>query len=173
MNHASTVRRTLLTGMTVAATALALTGCSLLSEITGGPAAERDAETNEVVTEGKESAFSLKVGDCYNDPSSSGQISDVPVVPCGDEHQNEVVAIMMMDDGEWPGADAVSETADQMCFEKFEEFIGAPYETSDIDFFSIMPSEGSWKELNDRELVCSVYDTTAETVTGSLKGVAR
>lgn len=173
MNHVPSVRRALLTGATVGALALALTGCSLLSQITGGSTAERDVDTNEVIASGQESAFQMQVGDCFMDDNSMGEISDVPVVPCADAHHNEVYYTADLEGKEWPGEDAISERANQMCYDQFAGFVGVAYEESEIDFFPIMPSEGSWVEMNDREIVCSVWDSTAETVTGSLKGANR
>ncbi len=158
----------------VAASALvlatALTGCSALSGLFGSPAA-RDSDTREIVEAGNQSAFSMLVGDCFNDTTGE-ELSEVPAVPCSEPHDNEVYYIFDLDFPAWPGQTEIQNASDAGCIAEFAAFIGKPYEESTIDFYSLMPSQGSWENMNDREVICSVWDP-AGLVTGSLKGVAR
>lgn len=83
-----------------------LGGCSTITNLIGGDQAVRDADTGQVTESGKADAFTIKVGDCFNDQSGE-QISDVPAVPCTDPHDNEVYYDLTMPAGDYPGDSAV------------------------------------------------------------------
>lgn len=148
--------------------AFALAGCSLLL-----PADQptRDDESGEVVEGGQESAFNMQVGDCWNDVTTD-EVSDVPMVPCAEEHDNEVYAEFDLPDGAFPGDDAVEEAAFDGCYERFADYIGISYEESVLEIYPMWPTEAGWDELNDRQIVCSVWDVEG-ALTGSVKGAAR
>ena len=167
MSSLTTPRKALLALACVAAAGLLLTACSA-----PGPVAERDTETDEVTTAGSESAFSVKIGDCFNDEGSSDEVSDLPVVPCSEAHDNEVVYLENFDGGVYPGAEAMSEQAAQLCIDQFESIVGFGYEESDLGIFPMYPTEDSWNYMKDREVVCSLYDMSGQ-VTGTLVGAAR
>jgi hypothetical protein len=74
----------------------------------------------------------------------------------------------------WPGADTVGERADETCLDAFAGFVGESYDSSELDFVSLSPTEDSWS-LGDRGVVCLVVQPDAsgenlEQVTGSLRG---
>jgi len=117
--------------------------------------------------------FSIVVGDCFNDQSTdSSEISSVPVVPCSGPHDNEIYAETELTGDAYPGDDAVAQQADQYCYDQFETFVGAPYETSALDYYPITPLQSGWEELGDRLVSCAVYDM-AGPVTGTLRGSGR
>lgn len=157
----------------LAATALSLSGCSLLNQFTQNSEPLRDAATGEV-TEKQDNAdvFSLRVGDCViTDGSELGEISGLPVVPCGEAHADEVYFAYDIDASEFPGEEAILAEAEQRCVPKFESFVGTRYQESVLDYWPMYPTEGSWSQ-GDREVLCLVYDPAADTV-GSLAGAAR
>lgn len=161
--------RTLLLAAVVSMGALALSGCSIIETIFPAQA-ERNSETNEVETAGEADVFQMQVGDCLNDQDAT-EVDSVPAVPCDEPHDYEVYYSFDLDAGEYPGDDAVYEDADQGCYDAFADFVGVTYEESALEFNNFVPTEGSWNELDDREIVCVVYD--AEPVTGTLEGSAR
>ena len=148
--------------------ALALTGA--LAGCSGTPAA-RDSETREVTEAGQDSVFQIRVGDCTIDVPD-GDASEVPVVPCAELHDNEVYYAFNMDGGAWPGETAVEDAAAETCVAQFEKFIGISYDETELEWWPITPTEGSWTALNDREIYCLAYDPAAPS-TGSLSGAAR
>lgn len=150
--------------------AVALSGCSLISNFTNSSAA-RDAESGEVVEGGQQSAFTMRVGDCWNDPDGQ-QVSELEVVPCAEPHDNEVIALFDLPDGDFPGEDAVEAAADEGCTARFADYVGSSYESSELVIWPLWPTEGSWDNMDDREIVCSVYDPSG-LLTGSIKGSAR
>ena len=155
----------------LAVVTVGLGGCSAIQGLLGGDQVARDADTQQVTEAGSADVFNLHIGDCFDDESAS-EITDVPAVPCADAHDNEVYYLFDLPDGEYPGADAVSSGADEGCAAQFESFAGIAYESSTLDWFTITPTEETWNSLNDREVICSIYDPAGKT-SGSLAGVAR
>ena len=118
---------------------------------------------------GEASVFLLEVGDCFDEPDITAAVSDVPIVPCDQPHDNEVYAIYDLADGDYPGQDAVETSALDGCLERFEPFVGRDYATSALDYFHLTPTVESWS-AGDREVICSVYRVDLEKMTGSMQG---
>lgn len=139
--------------------------------------ASRDG-AGAIAKAGELSISELVVGDCFDDPGGMGadgvEITEIAAVPCASLHDNEVYYVGELSDasGEaYPGDDAVFERVGNECFSRFEAFVGAPYEASDIDFTVATPTGASW-DGGDRGYVCAAYDLGGQ-VTGSLAGVRR
>lgn len=154
-----------LAALTIGAAGLALAGCSLLpgGNPTDGETGTGDGESTDV--------FTIKVGDCLNDGSAEGEVSEVPVVDCAEPHDSEAYASIIMDDGEFPGDQAVEDQAIADCTTEFNSFVGIDYQASALDFAYYYPTEGSWAN-GDREILCLIVDPAGQ-VTGSLEGAAR
>lgn len=132
-------------------------------------AAERNGE-GEITTAGTVDAFQIQVGDCFDDEAfQSTGIAEVPGVPCSDPHDNEVYAAFDIS-GEWPGEERVEQLADEGCYERFSDVVGKSYEESVIAYTTIYPSHGSWKQRDDREVLCVGYHMEFEKLTGSIIG---
>lgn len=143
----------------IAAFGVALTGCSLLGLGQSG-----------------DSVFDLAVGDCTDDSdvvSGDGTITNMPRLDCDEPHTDEVYHAFDMPDGDFPGADAIASAGDEECTSAFESFIGIPYLESELYFWTITPTEETWDSLDDREVLCLVYDPTVDTLSESLEGAAR
>lgn len=153
----------------VAALAAGLAGCGSVQSLLGGP--ERDEETNQVVEEGTESVFDMQVGDCLNEPGAEDQITDVTIVPCSEPHDYEYYFEGDVSDlgEEWPGEDAIGEAGDEVCYGAFEDFIGTPYEESEIYYQFYWPSEQGW-EQGDHVINCLVFEVE-DMATGAPKQI--
>lgn len=111
------------------------------------------------------------VGECVSfdveltdEPSEVGEL---PILDCTEPHDGEVYFIHSFEGDEYP-ADVLT-TADEVCFNEFESYVGAPYETSSLDIQYLYPTESSW-DLGDREVVCIVVPLEgqlSEVVKGS------
>ena len=131
--------------------------------------AERN-EAGEIEVGGSVDAFTIQVGDCYDDRFSlSDEVSDVPGVPCSEQHDNEVFATFDLPSGDWPGDERVTEAADEGCLERFQGYVGATYEESVLMITTMTPSRGSWNQIDDREVVCVAYHMELEKLTGSVR----
>lgn len=135
-----------------------------------GCTAER-AETGEIESAGSVDAFSLRVGDCFDDQAAGvTEVEDVPGVPCTEPHDNEIYAAFDLEMAEWPGEKVAGEVADAGCMERFEAAIGAPYEESVLVFWRLIPTAGSWEYRKDREVLCAAYHMDLEKLTQSVLG---
>lgn len=131
--------------------------------------AERN-EAGEIEVAGSVDAFEIQVGDCYDDRiKSPDEVSDVPGVPCSVPHDNEVFATFDVTSSEWPGEDRITELADEGCMERFEAYVGATYKESVLMITTLVPSEGSWDQMGDREVVCVAYHMELDKLTGSVR----
>ena len=125
----------------------------------------------EITGAGSVGAFEMRVGDCFDDEAfAATQISEVPAVPCSQPHDNEVYATFDIPGDKWMGDERVEELAFEGCLERFAGSVGRSYEESVYDFTAIWPSEGSWKRLDDREVLCVGYHMEFETLTGTIIG---
>ena len=118
---------------------------------------------------GGKSAFELQVGDCFDDPSDTEVIKEVPERECAAPHDNEVYANRAMPNESWPGEEAVWDWADEACLAEFEPYVGASYEASSLDFAWLVPTEASWNGIDDRTVTCFLYDLDYEKLTGSVR----
>jgi hypothetical protein len=129
---------------------------------------ERD-EAGDVTEGGDESVFEISVGDCLTDSQSSGQVTDVPVVPCAEPHSSEVFHTYDVPDGDFPGE--FTQVIEEQCIPAFQEFVGLDYNSSVLEVTTLEPSAETWAD-GDRELVCIINDP-AGNVTGTLSGANR
>ena len=133
---------------------------------------DRDETTNEISEAGDAGVFDITVGDCLPDPNAAtGEVQEVPVVPCSEPHGSEVYLSHIIDGDELPDATEMEAIVNEQCIGNFESFIGLPYEQSALQVTWLEPTAGSW-EAGDRELLCIASDP-AGGVAGSLSGVAR
>ncbi len=113
--------------------------------------------------------LTLGDGDCFDDPDNSGtEVIDVPIVDCADPHDNEVYATLDVSGDSYPGQNEVGNQADTGCLAGFEPFVGAPFETSELDYGWLTPTQESW-DSGDREIVCFVYRVDLVKLTGTME----
>lgn len=113
--------------------------------------------------------FSLKVGDCFNDPSDfQSDIANVDKVDCEESHDNEVFALFDIEEDSFPGLASLNRTAEDGCSVAFFPYVGRSHRTSALEIWWLTPSSQSWGS-GDREVVCALYDATLAPLTGSMK----
>ncbi len=135
----------------VATAGLALTGCSIFGN--------------------EDSVFSLEVGDCLNVSDLGNQVQNIPTIDCSKPHEGEAYASTKLDDGDFPGEEAVTTKAEAFCTGEFQGFVGTAYDESEVYAYFLTPSSDSWGQ-GDREVVCIAY-LDGDTTTGTLKGSGR
>ena len=124
---------------------------------------------------GQGSAFSLEVGDCLDEPRG-GEFSDVDKVSCDEPHELEVFALVDYpggNDAPFPGADRLEQAALDLCFAFFEDYVDRPYPESLLDIATFNPTRDSWNEIDDREIVCLLYDLESAYMHESMKDSGR
>ncbi len=137
------------------------------------------SEAPLTASEGDTDVYDLVVGDCFDDPtmfsSELVEVAFVDAVPCDQPHDAEVYGVTTVptdDDETFPGDDQIATTADDLCFESFESYVGAAYEESELDFNYYVPTEDSWA-AGDRVVTCVLLDYDGEQLTEPLEGSGR
>jgi len=131
--------------------------------------ADRD-DSGAIVGGGTVDAFSVQMGDCFNDAGTfDDQVISVPGVPCSEPHDNETFAVIDVNFDSYPADGNMDRLAYDACMVHFEAFVGREYETSVLEIATMYPSAESW-EQNDREVVCAVFDVNARQLVGSAAG---
>jgi hypothetical protein len=113
-----------------------------------------------------------EVGACIVTADLPSDMTDIPTVECTEEHDAQVVGKFDVDDGDYPGDDALTAEADERCAAAFEEFVGIAYADSSLDISYVYPSEDTWTQANDREILCFAATADGSTVTESWEGAA-
>ncbi len=163
-----TARLATLAALLLAGT-VALTGCSQLMGLIADNPPVRDADTSEITEGGDLDVFTLSVGDCFDDQSAT-EVSEVPVVPCTQPHDNEVFHDFTVDGEEFDQA-TIDAAAEENCGGQFDVFTGIAYDQSVLDWSTLAPTPGSW-EQGDRLVSCIIYEYGVRTV-GTLAGAQR
>lgn len=147
--------------LAVGAASLVLAGCSLLPG-GSGPTADSSDEGDDV--------FSIQIGDCLNDANVSEEVSSVPIVDCGEPHDSEAYAAQDLPDGDFPGEEAITSSAKEICGPLFEDFVGLSDADSLYTYSYYFPTEESWGS-GDREVLCVAYSDDLSQITGTIKGI--
>jgi len=151
------------TKLAVGAVALAvLAGCGSTNA-----EPERDS-TGQVLAPTTVDAIDIHLADCFNNPGAES-VEEVMVVPCAEPHDFEVFHSFELEDGHYPGDDAVQEEWFKGCLAEFEAFVGTAFDESALDVSAIYPTEQTWNELEDREVLCSVTAIDGTRRTGSAR----
>jgi hypothetical protein len=103
---------------------------------------------------GKVPATSLASGNCIDD-DTQGAVSLVKVVNCTTPHNAEVVGIFTLDDGEFPGNEALVDQAGQRCPDYVPENVDPQ-----LAIYYLVPTTETWPE-GDRNIICLVVSTDA------------
>jgi glycine cleavage system aminomethyltransferase T len=122
---------------------------------------------------GGDDVMALEKGDCLNaaDLDSNTAVSDVTVIDCADPHDAEIFAELTLDDPEFPGEEALQTRAVELCRPEFEEFVGLPYDDSELYYSALTPTRESWEQADDRKAQCILLSD--EPVEGTLAGAGR
>jgi len=177
----SVVRR--LTAAALAAVVVSATGgCSLAPlrdaldrALDGGsePSGEEFAPEGRESDEGNTDMDAIRLGDCLNDEEVSndesvGEVASLDVVDCDEPHDSEVFGFPAYELSDYPSDDELYSIADEQCFDLFEPYVGADYDTSSLDFSYYTPTRASWK-YGDRDAMCVLYDVDLGQLTGSAR----
>lgn len=156
--------------------ALSLGGCTnvLDEEDTTAIAAPTATATPEVDATDID-VFDIAVGDCMVDDIIAGSESEVSgqqkKVDCSAPHHSEVYANKIMTGSKYPGTASVEAESEKLCEQEFVEFVGRPFDKSQLSYSYLYPTTTSWSS-GDREILCLINEGSGTTV-GTLRGAAR
>lgn len=124
------------------------------------------------------SAFDVKPGECLLPPTDVKQeISSLKMIDCSKPHTQEVYATVKYDaagsehGAPYPGEAKLDTFANGACGQRYEGYVGIPYQDSSLFYTYLLPSARSWQD-GDREVICFVT-TTGEQLQASVKGSRR
>jgi hypothetical protein len=141
----------------------------LVLVLVGGLAAcggEEGSDTTDV-PDARRRADGIEVGDCYDEPEDDRD--PVEPISCEQPHDNEAYAAFQLEEGEYPGDAAVLADASTRCLERFEGFVGVPYDSSGYDVDALTPTRLTWDD-GDRKVVCILFFVNGEQMTGTAQG---
>ena len=120
-----------------------------------------------------QAADELVVGQCFDEPNSSVDITTVVKHACTEAHDAEVFNVTEYDEGDaYPISLSVDNFIDETCVPAFETYVGKPY--ADSEEFSLgyfYPDETGWSR-GDRTFTCYISRSDETKLTQSVKGAA-
>lgn len=140
---------------------LALGGCT----DNGSPL---DADGN-VVQAGELSVFELAPGHCLAPVKAESELATVPVVPCAEEHTQEVFAIERAAGDNHPGIGELEIIADKACLDALQTDLELTL-ADGVYFSYLLPTFDGWNNEGDRSVVCVLVfpDRDRESMQGSV-----
>ncbi|HZX07022.1 DUF4190 domain-containing protein [Kribbella sp.] len=111
----------------------------------------------------------LLVGECFNDTSADDQVERQP---CPNEHDAELVAIVSLPAGTYPGDKAIDKAADQACTPPFGTYVGKSRDESELYLNWLTPDKYTWN-AGDRRVFCVAYGPANKKLTGTVKNSHR
>ena len=99
----------------------------------------------------------LRVGDCFDVPTSLTQVKDVQHHPCNEAHTGEVVGVADYPaggDDPYPSESMLFSFADDLCARTFREYTGRdPFTDPVLSVGYFYPIEEGWRD-GDHEVAC-------------------
>ncbi len=97
--------------------------------------------------------YTLAVGACLDD-IPSGFISPSNLVDCAQPHTYEVFGSFFLDDGAFPGDDAIESSAYEGCDAAYPDYVGVTWDQSALAYSFVSPSEETWARAIERSRAC-------------------
>ncbi|HXG27142.1 MAG TPA: septum formation family protein [Candidatus Binatia bacterium] len=116
-----------------------------------------------------EYADQLAIGQCFNEPSGTEDISTVEKRDCTQEHDAEVFFVGQMTGDTYPIELAFDNFVEANCLPAFEVYIGVPYaDAPDHDVGWFYPNENGWED-GKRTVTCYIFRVDHAKMTQSVK----
>jgi hypothetical protein len=114
------------------------------------------------------------VGDCITNEIAGSSISEFDTVECTEPHTAELIHKFDLPDGDFPGQEEIGTAVAEGCQgSAFEDYVGTPYAESEIYVFPVTPTEETWNEADDREVLCFGGLQDGADLTESIEGSDR
>ncbi len=141
-------------------------------------AADTTSTTAVPIEEGEKLfVYTPEPGDCWEkrrigeEGKSSGQ-EVVLKLSCDKPHDNETFAVVEYTERQYPGDQALRSFGKTNCPQYFEDYIGKPYETSELEIGYHVPSQSAWNQTYRHFVACYVYRADGTKLTRSMRGAA-
>lgn len=129
--------------------------------------ATRSATTGVITRRGHINAFSLRVGDCFDNPAGAKAVNTVTAIPCNQPHNAQIYAKFKLtgSDSSYPGAAVVEQRARSGCNARIGS-VDKSVTSSAMTVRILLPERTSWA-AGQRTVSCMVVNPTAN-LTSSL-----
>lgn len=121
------------------------------------------------------SAFSLRTGDCFNQPGGTAdqqEVETVKSVDCAKPHDAEVTGTFQLTGSAYPGVPAIEKQAEERCLKISDQYALDSWAVPEnaVTFY-YHPTEDSWRQIKDRTVTCA-FAAEKGKLTGSLRADA-
>ena len=131
----------------------------------------RRGANGQINDSGTLSVNDLRVGDCFNN-SSSTEVRDVDAVPCTDMHQYELFHVFQLTGSGYPTEAQLDSQSAAACTPAFAAYVGRDYQSSSLFISTLYPSSDGW-DRGDHAVQCLVHNEAETKVSGSVRGTAQ
>lgn len=145
---------------------LAAIGSLIFAQILGSAESALRGENGAIDSVGTQDAFSLEVGDCMASIDSEN-VASVTAIPCAEPHAGQIFSSRQLSLPAFNDTE-VRQQAAEVCDEDFAELDLGEVDSDGIGYYSIFPTKGSWAQLGDREVQCTIYAWDGEQLRGSV-----
>jgi Septum formation len=118
------------------------------------------------------SAADLQVGECFDRPAETAEISDVQRQPCNEAHDAEVFLVVDHPAAEgdtYPITLTFGNFVDEQCKPAFKTYTGLDFDTAtDLDLSYFYPTREGWSD-GDREVTCYIARADDAKMTSSVR----
>jgi hypothetical protein len=144
-----------------------LVGVIALAIVADLNSATRSTTSGAIVHKGQLGAFSLRIGDCFDNPAGARSLSRLTAIPCTQPHNAQVFAKFKLSGSSFsfPGTAAVERLATRGCNARLSS-IDKSKTTSSMTVHFLVPLQESWLG-GQRGASCLIVNST-ETLTSSL-----
>jgi hypothetical protein len=113
-------------------------------------------------------ANDVQVGDCVADVPDVNRVTGLTAVPCAQPHQAEVVEVIELPGGDFPGEPALTKQGQDTCGPALSSYAPRAGRDGSVQLLYIYPTQATWA-LGDHQITClAVHQGGA--VTGSIRG---
>jgi hypothetical protein len=147
-------------------------GIVLVLVITAQTASQRSAATGQITKSGHLGVFSLRAGDCFQNPSgsqpASALLTQVTAVSCASPHDAQVIAQLPVPGTAYPGPAAFRAQALTGCKASVAADADKSKLTSTMNLLWIYPEPQAWTD-GQRTISCLVVDSSTDLTSSLLK----
>jgi len=115
--------------------------------------------SGQVTQPGVTSVYSLRTGDCLQNPGARLGIITVRVVPCNQPHNAQVFAVLAVPGSSYPGTAALQHQAATGCHARIAGSIDRSQVTNSMTLQYLYPESQSWS-AGHRSITCLVVDSS-------------
>jgi hypothetical protein len=148
-----------------------LAGLAVVLVVVSVTAAQRSATTGQITKNGHLGVFSLRAGDCFQNPPGNlppSRTTQVTAVPCASPHNAQVIALLPVPGSAYPGSAALRAQAQPGCKASLGTVVDRSKLTATMSLIFLYPLPQAWAD-GQRTISCVVADSSPDLTSSLLK----